>query len=231
MAMPGNVLASEPTAGEILPPDDRFRYRCPWIDYERGGVAVGDPTQGYNVQTWRLRGISAGQPSCLYSERGTRLPGGGLMLDAPENPSIKPRQLWPATNPQEVALAFDQNMNPAAAFVDGGIGKLYWFDAARGKSVVDTIHGMRSPRLCLDDKRVTQTSSSDILLFYLSGGHLCMRQQRDRFRDEYQLKLTRARKLGRVGMGSDWRVHIELVYDDTDPGRPWYPEEPCAPSP
>ncbi|MEA3639917.1 MAG: hypothetical protein VBE63_08235 [Lamprobacter sp.] len=227
MAMPGDVLSGDPAVGEILDPDTWFAYRCPWIDYERGGVDVGDPSQGYNVQTWRLRGMLA--PCNRYDGQWAG-DWRGLVLDAPGNSDIPPRRLWPVADVREVALAFDQNMRPAAAFVDGAIGKLYWYDSDRAKTVVDVIPGMRSPRLCLDDKRVTQTAASDILLFYLADGKVCMRRQRDRFSVLYVLKeRTGARALGRVGMGSNWRLHIELVYDGTNPGRPWYPEAPCLP--
>ena len=227
MAMPEDTLSPDPAVGEILPPDDRFAYRCPWVDYERGGIEVGDPSQGYNVQTWRLRGMLA---SCIRFDGQRAGNWRGLVLDAPNNPDIAPRRLYPVADVREVALAFDQNMRPAAAFVDGAIGKLYWYDSEQAKTVVDVIPGMRSPRLCLDDKRVTQTAASDILLFYLESGKVCMRRQRDRFTIVHVLKEgTGARALGRVGMGSNWRLHIELVYDGTDPGQPWYPKAPCVP--
>lgn len=235
MTMPGEVLSGDPAVGEILSPDDRFSYNCPWIDYERGGVAVGDPSQGHDVQTWRLRGIPASPPSkpltpCFRYD-GQRVGSwNGLVLDVPDNPGIALRRLWPVANVREVSLAFDQNMRPAAAFMDGSLAKLYWYDSTQQRSVVLDFPGMQSPRLCLDDKRVTQTASSDILLIYIDRWAVRMRRQRDRFQQEYILKRdSGVRRLGRVGMGSNWRLHIELVYDNGDPGEPWYPKPLCAP--
>ena len=200
--IPGDRLSAVPVVGRILRPDSKFKYRCPTEDWEHGGVALGNPHQGYFVHEWRLRYLNSAQAR-------PRPPG--LYLDVPSEPSIHSTLLMRTDNVTEVALSFDQNMRPVVAFVERGRAYLYWHDAAVAKRVKTPLGQVRSPRLALDDKRHTQTASSDILLFYLSDGYLCYRQQRDRYGIEYILKETTARKIGRVGMGSNMRVHIELV--------------------
>lgn len=195
--IPLQKLSSEPVVSEFLPPDDLYDFCHPEVDYELGGVALNDPSQGFNVYVWRA-----------YIYKNT------IVVDVPEDSSIEPTTLVVGSGKiSEVALSFDQNMAPTIAYVEGGTGRLYWYDSFIPGQVTSTIGaGVTSPRCFNDDKRVRQTVSSDILLVYLRDGALYFRAQRDRFGVEYHLKDTDAVGIARQGMHSGLRVQIELIY-------------------
>lgn len=187
------ILSSPSVPGNFLPPDDR---EPPLLaDYELGGAALNDASQGLEVQVWvfesdgttvTVRPEAAGAPVVLYT-------GAGIT---------------------EVAGAFDSLMNPTIAFVEAGVTKLRWYDSSVGQYVVTTFPNMWSPRLTLDDKRPQSQASRDILLLYLSPqGELLQRIQRDRYGVEYSLRAPDARlvAIGRVGMGDGYRVLVELL--------------------
>ncbi len=53
--IPGNKLSSQSIVTEFLHPDELFDYCRQVVDYEIGGVALNDPSQGFFVRVWRLR--------------------------------------------------------------------------------------------------------------------------------------------------------------------------------
>lgn len=158
------------------------------IDYEWGGTNLNDPDDGLMVKIWTLR----------YNRHTSE-----LSVSAEGSPTTV---LFSRPNITEVALAFDQNMNPFVAFVQAGVSKFWWYDP--------TLPGMRfeesliataiTPRCSLDDKRSTQFGNSDILLCYVRAGNLYYRQQRDRYLTEYLLK-TGVQALVDVGMNNKLR--------------------------
>lgn len=192
MALPGNVLSSSPVKAEFLQPDASGR-KSKTEDFERGGVALNDVSQGMNVQDWRVRIVGTTMRLGVYPD--------GVESD-----------LFLAAEVSEVSLAFDQLMRPAVAYMQAGIAKLYWYDTALSAQSTLTIGAVRTPFLCLDDKRATQSSTSDILLFYLTGTELRYRQQRDRFTIERTLAtgLDGGSFITRCGMGTNLRLHIEI---------------------
>jgi hypothetical protein len=195
--IPDKKLSSQPIVSEFLHPDELFDYCMQMVDYELGGVALNDPSQGFLVYVWRVRIV-----------------GLDIIIDAPDVPEIEPVVLLTTTaRASSVTLAFDQNMNPALAYVELGVGKFWWYDSnIPGQTTTILGPGVLSPRTFLDDKRTRQTLTSDILLFYLRDGALYFRAQRDRFTIEYWLKDTAAIGIARQGMNSGSRVQIELVY-------------------
>lgn len=228
--IPNGALSSSPAPGGILSPDDLFRYRCPWIDYERGGAAIGDTSQGFDVYTWRLTYNTGDPASNLLGCRSLSQLNSyqGLILDVLDATVINPIPLFPTGDVTEVSLAFDQNMRPTIAYVEGGAASLYWYDTAAERQVTTPLgYSVQFPRVALDDKRQTQSGTSDVVLVYLWGGQLCFRAQRDRFKEQYVLKRTNATSIGRVGMGDNWRFHIELIFDDRENDDVWYPEPIC----
>lgn len=136
----------------------------PLIDYEMGGVALNNPSQGLWVQLWRVR--VAGSVVYLGPDGGTE------------------QQMFVRPGITEVALAFDQNMQPAIAFVQAGTAWLWWYDSAVPGMVFTQFPGIINPRLTLDDKRPGQIGNSDVILAYLRDGSLYIRQQRDRYQVE-----------------------------------------------
>ena len=137
-------------------------------DFEYGGIALNDASQGHEVQEWNTR----------VSEDGTQIITGA--------PSVADTVLYTGAEITEVSCSFDQNMRPAFAFVEAGAAKFEWYDsqiAARTLTIlpVDVI----SPKVTLDDKRASQVAASDVLLFYVRGSSLYMQRQRDRYEVEY----------------------------------------------
>lgn len=136
----------------------------PLIDYEMGGVALNNPSQGLWVQLWRVR--VDGDVVYLGPDGGTEQPA------------------FIRAGITEVALAFDQNMQPVIAFVQAGQAWLWWFDSTAPGMVFTQIAGAINPRLTLDDKRPGQVGNSDVILAYIRAGSLYTRQQRDRYQIE-----------------------------------------------
>lgn len=136
------------------------------IDYEDGGIAFSDPSQGLLYQRWRARIV-----------------GEDVVFDAP---TVAPVVVFSQPGVTEISFTFDQNMRPVIAFVAGGRGYLRWYDTAVGDQVVTPLAtDVITPRVTLDDKRSMQSAISDIILAYKRGSNLYYRQQRDRFTIEY----------------------------------------------
>lgn len=170
--LPNHILSVTPVFGYYLPPDDLDPN--PILDYEMGGVALFDASQGMMVRTWYTRLVIDGVTET-----------NAVFIGAADVPEV---MFFSGLTISEVSLAFDQNMNPFLAFVEGGQAKFYWFDAALPGYTTTTLPvGSRSPKCCLDDKRSTQIAASDILLFYMRGTTLYYREQRDRYLIEYTL--------------------------------------------
>jgi len=158
------------------------------VDYEDGGIALSDSSQGLLYQVWTAR-----------------VEGGQVYLSAEEVPEDVYYQ--GGENITEVSLTFDQNMRVTMAIVEGGEPYLIWFNSQVGTEVKTHYPGIKNPRVILDDKRKWQSSTSDVLFFYIkqSDGTLCMRQQRDRYEVEYVLA-TGLKELYNVGFSSSLRI-------------------------
>lgn len=164
--IPSQRLSTTPIPAPFLPPDDLPPELL--TDYELGGIALRDPSQGLQVQVWTAT-----------------LVGADVTVSAP---SVDPTVLFSGSDITELRLAFDQNMNPCIAYVQAGQMILYWFDTFEGGQVFTPFDGT-SPQLCLDDKRTTQRGNSDIIFAYIRAGGLYFRAQRDRFGVEYFLTI------------------------------------------
>jgi hypothetical protein len=157
----------------------------------RGGIAIGDPSQGFDVQTWTAE--TNGLVVTLAAGAGAATP------------------LFTGTGITELSLAFDQNMRPFVAFVEGGIARFRWFDPTANDFVVTTLPaGAVSPRCTLDDYRPMQLARSDIIIAYLVGRTLFFRAQRDRYLVEYLLQTGMFNRLQSVSMGLNNRLHFVL---------------------
>jgi hypothetical protein len=164
-------------------------------DYELGGIALNDASQGLQVQNWRLQLV------------GTEI------RVAPE-PYTSETVLITAAGITQCSLAFDQNMNPAVAYMQFNQAKLYWFDSVPGEMVTTTLASdVRSPFLSMDDKRDKSNTRNDVLLFYIRSNRLCYRQQRDRFNTERTLAWFDGNLLSirKAGMNDGLRMQIEVV--------------------
>ena len=166
------------------------------VDYELGGRALNDASEGLQVHRW----IAEYDPS-----------NGHVSVSAPGYPQTT---IFTALNVTELSLAFDQNMRPFVAFVQAGQAKFFWFDTVLGETrISDLPADAKTPQCCLDDKRDTQTSqgANDIILAYLRGTGLYYRQQRDRYEVEYLLTAAApGKKLLRIGMNQGRRLQFEF---------------------
>ena len=164
-------------------------------DFEYGGIALNDPSQGHEVQEWNTR----------VSEDGAQIITGA--------PSAADVTLYTGAEITEVSCSFDQNMRPAFAFVEAGVAKFDWYDTqAAGRALTVLPAGSITPRVTLDDKRISQVAASDILLFYVNNSNLYMLKQRDRYEIEYLLGALPAGHayLAVVGMNTALRLVFEF---------------------
>lgn len=191
MSLPNNPL----TPTERIPyidPDDLPSKSL--VSHERGGIALNDPSQGLDVQNWRLE--SDGSMVRLFSEMGS------------------PIDLFPDSGIRQLSLSFDQSMRKVVAleYNSGGVD-LIWYDAQAALEITSFFPDIRSPVLSLDDKRKSQSGTSDVVFGYVrnSDNMLCYRQQRERFTVEHELiQLGPRARLRNLGMTTKLRMQFEV---------------------
>lgn len=137
-------------------------------DFEFGGIALNDASQGLDVQVWRCFIVN---DQDIYVEA----------------PLVAPTLVLSVPGITEISFCFDQAMHIFIAYVANDVAKFYWFDSTVSGFVTTTIPGGVSPRCVLDDHRPLQSTNADIILGYISNGALCFRAQRDRYGIEYVL--------------------------------------------
>src|SRR5690606_21444417 len=150
-------------------PEDKLQ------DWELAGVALNDPSQGLMVKVWHLQ--------------ATKRAGSDDVDVIVSAPGVAPTLLFTAPGITEVALAFDQNMNPFVAYHQGSDAKIYWYDPTiPGMTHTTLPSGIRTMRCTMDERRSAFVADSDIVLSYIRAGNLCVRYQRDRYQTEYVLR-------------------------------------------
>lgn len=196
--IPENTIASPPhVSGFSYPvkqPGDLL------VDWELAGVALNDPSQGLAVKLWTLE--------ALYNETT------GLQDVTVSAPGVVPTVLFSGAGITEVALAFDQNMNPFVAYMQSGAPKIYWYDPIiPGMTTTALAAGCYDLRACLDEKRAFNVAESDIVLSYIRAGNLCVRYQRDRYGVEYVLHtdIEPGFRLNSVAMNNGFRLQFSLA--------------------
>lgn len=179
------------------------------VDWERGGVALNDPSQGLEVQVWKLTAVRDHDNIDLRHLHLTSPMGADHLLFSGEKIT-------------EVALSFDQNMNPFVAFVQDGVAKFYWYDPTLSAMTTTNLPaGSVTPRCTIDDKRATNIAKSDNLLAYVRAGWLRVRYQRDRYLIEYDLIEVGDAELVSMAMNKALRIQFRLrhVTENLDDGR------------
>jgi hypothetical protein len=188
--LPDGVLSTIPIPGLFL--GSRMLFVSPTRDYEDGGIALNDPSQGLQYQRWRCR-----------------IFGDYVVLDAEE---VLPQVIFVGAELTECSIAFDQSMRPALAVVEAGQAKLQWFDSSVGEQVITFLDpDVVTPRVTLDDKRPGQISNSDIILAYVRLGGLYYRQQSDRFLIEYFLDAGPHTGINKIGMNKHFRLQFSMM--------------------
>lgn len=199
MSLPNNKVPSNP------PMPDTFEYlqysgveSTLTTDYELGGVALSDASQGQQIRIWKAR-ISEG--------------GKYILLGAEGIPEILKYEAASFGTLTEVSLAFDQNMKPTIAFVEAGQAKFLWYDSDVEAEVITTLAtDVRNPRISLDEKRPDFGTTNDVILSYTRGSNLYVRVGRDRYTIEYliQTGIPTSRILWKTGMSLAFRFQWEF---------------------
>lgn len=194
--IPGESLNLQAPIAEFLVPDDQPYILS--IDYEQGSLALNDPTGGLQQATWQA-----------YAEQKDI-----YVRKLPDGEPVK--LLTSSEFITELSFTFDSNMRFQVVYGETDLVKFYWYDTAISQFVTTEYAGIRSPRLCLDDKRGLEAAARDILFFYIKPGDpetLCYRQQRDRYLTERTLAELPINilRLGRTGMAKSNRVQVEII--------------------
>jgi hypothetical protein len=195
MGIPQHTLSSQVKQAAFLAPRQLRTATDLLLDYEQGGVALNDASQGLQVQKW----------TGTYDTFGVNLQGDNMG---------SPVQVLAVTNLRTFGFTFDQQMRPFVAYETvAGNAFFYWFDTLANAFVTTQLPaGSRQPRCSLDDKRQLQQSRSDIVLAYTRGNALYFRQQRDRYGIEYQLTNALDQQLlTQVGMNIVNRFQFQLT--------------------
>lgn len=174
MSIPEHRLSTQVVEDEFIPPDERDRYLL--IDYEQGPIALNDNSAGVAYQPWTM----------------TYNPANGQFTLTPETTG-SPVVVLTVMNVSQLSFAFDQNSHVTIAYTANGLPYLYWYDSVAGDWVTDLLaEGVTSPTLTMDDKRITQSNSNDVVLWYTKQEpdltwRCYTREQRDRFTVEYPM--------------------------------------------
>lgn len=188
------IKSSEAVVGILLPPDNMPKR--PTIDYEMGGIGLQDPSLGLMFQQWR----------CWFDRDSS-----AVMVESPNTPPTKifdqDKIIW-------LSFSFDQNMRWSAVYTlqDGG-SYLRWFDSAiPGYTVTELDDSVVTPFLSLDDKREGQSGNSDIILAYIKNQSVCIRVQRERYRNVHiwSEDIPKDWVIRNFGMSNKLRLQMEI---------------------
>lgn len=192
--MPDNELSTTPRPARFF--GARSGATSKTIDYEDGGKAIQDTSEGLLYQKWRARLFNAGKTDAH------------VLLDAREVPEF----VW-LTVPgmTEISFTFDQSMRPTVVYVAGGQAYLSWFDSVENAYVTTALAAdVITPRVSMDDKRYVGSNGyqvSDVILAYIRNGNLYYRQQRDRYTIERLLE-TGVTPLIKIGINRGLRLQF-----------------------
>lgn len=171
-------------------------------DYERGGVALNDGSQGLNVQLWEMRVVDK------------RV----VQVSSPTTP-------WTTlftyhVDLFEASLAFDSNMAPFISLVEdaSGLARFWWFDPVDStQKFTDLPVGTRSPRCCIDDHRDMENGNNDIVLSYIRGGSLYVRYQRERYLTEHLMQAGLGPLARIIDVGMNRGLRFQWWLRDSNP--------------
>ena len=193
-------VSSTPVPGTLPVPEALTRLdHGLLIDYEKGGIAIQDASQGMSYRVWKLW-----------------LDGNDVKL-APDDSPETSTTLFSAAGITELTLAFDGNMTPVVAYVQEGVMKLRWYDLTLTPPAYATtpISG-ESPYLSFDDRRERFVSKAEVLLFYLKDGMVKLRALSDRFLVEYDWTAQPVGSERIIAAGLDSGDRMQLVFQTQD---------------
>lgn len=187
--LPDNALSSQTVFAPFFAPVTSKKL----VDYELGGVAIGDPSGGLSVQVWTARYV-----------------GGQIVVD---DAALNRTVLLTVAGVLKLSLAFDQNMRPNIAYQTAAGSFLYWFDTFANAFTTTAYPDARNPAVTLDERREVLMNNSDVIFAYQkAAGGLYYRQQRDRFQTEYLLQAdTGTAQLLAIAMNRAYRLQAKFT--------------------
>ena len=190
MGLPNNVLSDiafvYPWANAGQPDPTQFTDAC------TGGMDIQNPNGGGLYQPWS------------FDTDGTNVyaasPGTGRKLI-----------YTPGVQIEELRMCFDQNMFPFICYLNNSQWSYYWYDTHISAPTTSQLPaGVTSVACTLDDKRIRESNTSDICLFYTLNNNLYYLRQRDRYGTIYTLRNGVNATLVRAGMNVINRVQLKL---------------------
>lgn len=200
MTLPNNTLHTNLVSKQSFLSPDAHQRVSKLYDYERGGVALNNSSQGINDWDWKIWYDKSSGNVII-----ARLPELEEIVLFTRNSVLYNNLYHDITS---LSLSFDQNMRPTVAYMEQGICKLYWYDSVLQTSVHTTFTNATNPLLTMDDKRYGADTYNDILFFYVKDGYLSYRQQRDRYLIERILQEIPTGEIIQVGMCRDLRLRV-----------------------
>ena len=168
-------------------------------DWERGGLAIQDPSKGLNYQNWY----------------GYWNPTDTTAYLVPDSTGI-PQAIFVESNVVEFSFTFDQNMRWVSATRSASDALSFrWYDTALEAYTTTSYAEIASVRVTHDDKRDLQITQgvSDVILTYIRAGLVRWRVQRDRYLTEYsysELPVPNNHRITNFGMNAknrlQWRI-------------------------
>lgn len=162
------------------------------IDYDLGGIAIGDTSKGLQYQLWTF----TASDKAVYAQ-----PANGSAVHVFDA----------VATVQDLSGTFDQNMNTFIAFKQAGQWSYRWYNTQTASMTISDLPvGVDSCKCCLDERRSTETANSDVLIFYTLNNNLYFRMQRDRYQVDYLLRAGVGGQLVRVDMNGINRLQLKL---------------------
>ena len=188
--IPNNAFTPVPIIAAFLPPltDDYD----PLLMRATGGIALGDGSQGREVQFWTCSydDVNINVEAEFSGVAGFSLPVDGVL---------------------SCCLAFDSNMAVAICYTKDDGGYLYYFNSL--SSMFETLYfpAITSCRVGVDKTTPFFNAQSDVIFGYVdTTAALHWRQQRDRYATEYDVGPV-TKPLVRLGPSEDNRLQFQLL--------------------
>ncbi len=193
MSVPLHTFTVVPVTAAFLPPLDE--PYDPLYMRATGGIAIGDGSQGREVQFWTVVYGSGGVISVQAELSGT--PGYELAVDGVLS----------------VCLAFDSNMAVALSYMKADGGYLYFYNGLINDYQTNYYPEATSCRVVVDKTTEFFNAQSDVIFAYTdTSDELHYRQQRDRYTIEYDVPGGSAGwELIRLGPSFDNRLQFQLL--------------------
>jgi hypothetical protein len=200
-----NIRTINSTNQDLLSPfqyPDNIVSTSELEDWEYGGIALQDPTQGLRYQVWKGWWDSDDETAYLQPDDGV----------------TDPIAIHTESNVEEFTFTFDHNMRwTSACRLDDDTVKFRWYDTLIEDYTTTTYSDYTSVRLAHDDKRSAQVNvgASDVILTYIRAGRVRWRIQRDRYLTEYthnDLTVPAVYRITHFGMNTTSRLQWRLGF-------------------